>query len=227
MRTAPLQLRPTGARRPARALARKLVQGKAPGTRRTDGTLEQQAELAADQAVRRLPNVSRGLTEAPPASYDAPASAGRGLGEALQLDLEDTFGADLAAVRVHDDAAAHSAAQREEAQAFTAGRDVYFAQGKYAPASNDGRRLLAHEIAHVLQQTGRRLSTTLIQATERQGAGEIQRVSAAPPAFNAPARRYAADMRACCPAAIDPFADAAGDGPDGNTPDDEEARRHG
>ena len=92
----------------------------------------------------------------------------------MRTDLEGTFGADLAAVRVHDDAAAHTSARAEEAQAFTAGRDVYFAQGKYAPASVEGYRLLAHEIAHVLQQTGRRFSSTLVQATEREGAGDIQ-----------------------------------------------------
>jgi hypothetical protein len=168
------QLHRGGAKRPARAPQRKTVQGRPPGSHRTDGSLENQADVAADAAVRRLPNVSRGLTEAPPARYDAPASVGRELPGELRADLENTFGADLAAVRVHDDATAHTSARAEEAQAFTAGRDVYFAQGKYAPASAEGFQLLAHEIAHVLQQTGRRLTSTLVEATEREGGGDIQ-----------------------------------------------------
>ena len=176
------------------------MQGRPPGSRRTDGSLEQQAELAADRSVRRMTNVSRSLTEARPAAYDAPSSTGRALADVVRRDLEATFGADLAAVRVHDDAAAHSAARREEAQAFTAGRDIYFAQGKYAPTSAEGRRLLSHEIAHVLQQTGRRLSSTLVRATEREGAGELQRVRAAAPApFSAPARRYGRELSGARP----------------------------
>lgn len=64
---------------------------------------------------------------------------------------------DLPAVRVHhhhhhhDDAAAE-AAERLEASAFTVGRDVYFARGSYRPHTPAGRRLLAHEFAHVIQQ---------------------------------------------------------------------------
>ena len=208
MKMAPQVRRSAGARRPGQAPARKVVEGKPPGTRgRTDATLEQQAELTAEQAVRGMTNVSRNLTEAAPAKYDAPSSAGRELTATLRLDLEETFGADLAAVRVHDNATAHAAARREEAQAFTAGRNIYFAQGKYAPASTEGRRLLSHEIAHVLQQTGRRLSTTLIQATEREGSGDLQRAPARDRVFSAFAHRYGLELSGLRPAAVDPFAD--------------------
>jgi hypothetical protein len=169
-----VQLRRGGKKRSAQAPQRKAVEGRAPGSRNSDSSLEAQADNAADGAVRHRPNVSRGLTEAPPAKYDAPASVGREMVREVRTDLEATFGAELAAVRVHDDAAAHTSARAEEAQAFTAGRDVYFAQGKYAPNSTEGLRLLAHEIAHVLQQTGRRLSSTLVEATEREGAGDVQ-----------------------------------------------------
>jgi hypothetical protein len=183
-------------RRRARApIARKVLQGKPPGTRaRTMGSLERQADEAAVDARRGSTNASRGLTPAPPARYEAPASAGRPLPVALRAEVEASFGADLVAVRVHDDAAAHAAARTEEAEAFTAGRRIYFGQGRFDPGSADGRHLLHHEVAHVLQQTGRRLTTTLIQATEREGTGEIQK-QAAPaadaPRFRAAARRHA------------------------------------
>jgi hypothetical protein len=184
--------RQAGARR--RARARKVEQGKPPGTRRENASLEAQADLVADQAIRRMTNVARAITPAEPAKYDAPASAAKELPAELRADLDDTFGADLAAVRVHDDATAHAAARREDAQAFTAGRDIYFAQGKYEPASTEGRRLLSHEIAHVLQQTGRRLTATLIQASEREGSGEVQRAAASDPSFEATARRYGPEL---------------------------------
>jgi hypothetical protein len=204
---APQIRRRHGVRRSIQNPARKVVQGKPPGTRRTDGSLEQQAELAAAESVQRMTNVSRRLTETAPSRYDAPSSVGRELASELRLDLEQTFGADLAAVRIHDDAAAHTAAGHEEARAFTAGRHIYFAQGQYAPASAEGRRLLSHEIAHVLQQTGRRFSTMLIRATEREGSGDLQRSPARDATFKAFARRYSLELACVHPLPVEPVGD--------------------
>ena len=56
-------------------------------------------------------------------------------------------------MRVHTDARAEDAAASIRAQAFTHGNDIVFGAGRYAPESNEGRRLLAHELTHVLQQS--------------------------------------------------------------------------
>jgi hypothetical protein len=92
----------------------------------------------------------------------------------VRAELEAGFGAELGEVRVHTDPAAATIVAREGAHAFTAGRDIYFAQGAYEPTGGEGRRLLYHEVAHVLQQTGTRRSTELMVATTRTGGGAIQ-----------------------------------------------------
>lgn len=62
--------------------------------------------------------------------------------------------ADLGDVRVHTGGEAGRLNRDLNARAFAEGRDIYFAEGKYDPESDDGRRLLAHELAHVVQQSG-------------------------------------------------------------------------
>ena len=57
-------------------------------------------------------------------------------------------------MRLHHGPEAAAAARSEHAHAFTAGRDIYFGQDRFNPHTNDARHLLAHEVAHVLQQTG-------------------------------------------------------------------------
>jgi Domain of unknown function (DUF4157) len=78
-------------------------------------------------------------------------SNGRSLDPALRAVFEPWLGADLGAVRVHTGPAAEGAATSLEASAFTIGSQITFGHGAYRPQSNDGQRLLAHEIAHVVQ----------------------------------------------------------------------------
>jgi hypothetical protein len=68
--------------------------------------------------------------------------------------MEQSFGADLSDVRVHDDAPSAEAAGSIGAAAFTFGRDISFAAGRFRPDTARGRRLLAHELAHTVQQRG-------------------------------------------------------------------------
>jgi Domain of unknown function (DUF4157) len=82
----------------------------------------------------------------------AASGAGGSLPDGFRAEAEASFGASFVDVRVHDDAAAADAAERASARAFTVGRDVYFASGRYDPDSDEGRRLLAHELTHVVQQ---------------------------------------------------------------------------
>ena len=68
--------------------------------------------------------------------------------------MEPRFGHDFSGVRVHTDARAAESAWSVNALAYTVGRDVVFGTGQYAPGTSGGRRLLAHELTHVVQQQG-------------------------------------------------------------------------
>lgn len=80
--------------------------------------------------------------------------SGSPLPEGARDRLEGHFGADLGAVRVHADGEAAALNRELNAQAFTVGSDIFFAEGKYDPSSSEGQGLLAHELTHVGQQTG-------------------------------------------------------------------------
>jgi hypothetical protein len=82
------------------------------------------------------------------------SSTGGGLPGALRGQLESGLGTDLGGVRVHIDGAAARAAQSLNARAFTLGQAVYFGAGQYDPGSAGGQRLIAHEVAHTVQQRG-------------------------------------------------------------------------
>ncbi|MEO9651976.1 MAG: DUF4157 domain-containing protein [Roseobacter sp.] len=109
--------------------------------------------------------------------------AARGGGAPLQGEtksrMEQGFGRDFGAVRVHDDARAASLNQQINARAFATGSDIFFGQGAYAPGTTSGDHLLAHELAHVAQQTGPgRVQTNSIQ---RNSPAENDDVADPPP----------------------------------------------
>ena len=91
------------------------------------------------------------------AAASAVASGGRPLSGPEQAWFEPRFGAELSHVRLHTDAAAGRAARDIGARAYTLGRHIAFAPGEYAPSSSDGRRLMAHELVHTMQQTAPRV----------------------------------------------------------------------
>ncbi len=76
--------------------------------------------------------------------------------------MENAFSADFSRVRIHADGQAVAMSQGIQARAFTHGSDVYFNSGEYRPGSGEGRRLLAHELTHVVQQ-GNGLQTQSLQ----------------------------------------------------------------
>lgn len=78
-------------------------------------------------------------------------SPGHPLDLVTRTSVEHQFGYDLSDVHIHTDGAAAQSADVLGAHAYTRGRHIYFGSGKYAPEHSDGRRLLAHELTHVLQ----------------------------------------------------------------------------
>ncbi len=88
-------------------------------------------------------------------------NASKGRGKPLQKQtrsfMEPRFGQDFGGVRVHTGSDAVQMNRALGAQAFTHGQDVYFGSGKYSPETGTGKRLVAHELTHVIQQTGNQL----------------------------------------------------------------------
>jgi hypothetical protein len=129
-------------------------------------------------------------------------SPGQSLDAATRAEMESRFGHDFANVRVHADATAADAARAVNALAYTLGNDIVFGAGAYEPNTQAGKRLLAHELTHVVQQgntqgvTTRRLANaalTLSQPSDRaeqeasRGAEAIMcGMSFAPAATSAP-----------------------------------------
>ncbi len=79
---------------------------------------------------------------------------GHPLSEGERAFFEPRFGYDFSGVRVHTDSNATESAQSVNAQAYTVGRDIVFGKEKYSPGSSDGKKLLAHELTHIIQQNG-------------------------------------------------------------------------
>lgn len=114
---------------------------------------EQEADRQAEQVMRgsAFDGHDRAARELATAA-DAPDSSAQPLGLAVRTGMESSFGQDFSQVRVHADAQAAAAAQSVNALAYTTGNDIVFGAGQFAPETAAGRRLLAHELAHVVQQ---------------------------------------------------------------------------
>jgi hypothetical protein len=98
------------------------------------------------------------------------------LDPAAREEMEARFGADFSDVRLHRDETAAKAALAAGARAITTGRDIVFGEGYYAPSTTAGKRLIAHELAHVLQQRGeggRKVSRVAAELEARQAGADV------------------------------------------------------
>src|SRR5215831_11101132 len=103
-------------------------------------------------------------------------SSGRPLDPGTRGEMEAKFGADFGNVRIHSDEKAAGAALSTGARAITTGQDIAFGSGFYDPASGTGKRLLAHELAHVVQQGqrgGRKFSRAAAEGEARQAGADV------------------------------------------------------
>jgi outer membrane protein OmpA-like peptidoglycan-associated protein len=140
------------------------------------GSLEQQQVDPDEQRTPRTPG-KHNLAETEPPPVDRPifrsasgagldlsqadelvaraaASSGSQLPEELRRKFERSLGADLGSVRVHTGEVSAQAASAVGAGAYAVGQDIHFAAGRFDPSSAGGERLLAHEVAHTVQQAG-------------------------------------------------------------------------
>jgi hypothetical protein len=108
------------------------------------------------------------LLEAEGPEHDEPSpvkdAVGSGGGQPLDTStrhfMESRFGNDFGDVRVHTDAMASDSAKAVQAHAYTVGNDIVFQSGNYAPETDAGRHMLAHELTHVVQQRSGPVSGT-------------------------------------------------------------------
>ena len=96
-------------------------------------------------------------------------SPGRPLDACTRSFMESRFGHDFSGVRVHTNASAAVSARSVNAAAYTVGHHVVFDSGRYVPTSTPGKRLLAHELVHVVQQTD---SSTTMRRSVRDSSGD-------------------------------------------------------
>lgn len=89
----------------------------------------------------------------PPIVREVLSSPGQPLDSITRSFMEPRFDHDFSRVRVHTDARAAESARAVNALAYTVGQDLVFDHGQYEPGKQDGKRLLAHELAHVVQQS--------------------------------------------------------------------------
>lgn len=106
-----------------------------------------------------------------------PSNGGQSLDPGVQTFMEERFGADFSAVRVHADGQADSATREIGATAFTDGQEIHFAAGQYQPDTAPGRQLLAHELAHVVQTNGQPASGPRIAPGRESWEGQAQQAA--------------------------------------------------
>lgn len=129
-------------------LQRKCACGGTPGP---TGECEECRKKRLQRKERNEPGIRSGST-VPPIVDEVLRSPGQPLNFGTRTFFESRFGHDLSKVRVHANTAANQSADAVKAQAYTVGSNVVFASGQYAPSTPAGKRLLAHELVHTIQQ---------------------------------------------------------------------------
>lgn len=129
------------------------------------GPADDRQELEADRVATRVMHRQEPTGARVGPAAELPGAAPGSVGDVLRMPgrpldaatlgfFQPRFGRDFRDVRVHTDGAAAAAVEDVRAQAYTVGRHIAFGAGRYAPGTAAGRALLAHELAHVVQQRG-------------------------------------------------------------------------
>jgi len=187
-----LRVGPAGDRweREADRVARTVVDGEGPVPR----------PRSVAPAIQRMgpgSTMEDPRTEAPPETDRVLAASGRPLDRATLQAMEGRFGRDFSQVRVHTDAPAADAARALHARAFTVGDHIAFGSGEYRPDTRDGRRLLAHELTHTVQQSGGG-APTAVQRDPLPSPDAEAPSATATPAQKARNAEASCDMKSIC-----------------------------
>lgn len=129
--------------------------------------------------TKHVQATAAGEIAASPVAHEVLRSSGQPLDSSARKFFEPRFGQDFSRVRVHSGPVAERMAESLRARAFTLGSDMVFGRGEYAPATNEGRSLLAHELAHTRQQSSNTIYRKIkVGGTETPAAGLLIGVTA-------------------------------------------------
>jgi hypothetical protein len=132
-----------------------------------DGEMCEECQQEQSQpTIQRRASAPSAPAYVPRIVSDVLRSPGHPLDSATRAFFEPRFGHDFSKVRVHTDARAAESAKTVDAYAYTVGHDIAFAAGQFRPDTDHGRSLLAHEFAHVVQQS--RVEPSLQRAPSRR-----------------------------------------------------------
>ncbi len=118
--------------------------------------------------VRSKPNASTPVDPSFQSQLNETKGGGSEMSNETRGEMESGFGTDFKNVRIHADQKANEMSQSIGAKAFTQGNDIYFNSGQYQPGSKQGKKLLAHELTHTIQQKG--TNSNSIQRSEVDGS---------------------------------------------------------
>src|SRR5438034_686178 len=135
---------------PTRILQRKCACGGTPGP---TGECEECRKKRLQRKTRNSELGTRNDSFAPPIVHEVLRSPGQPLDPGTRALMEPRFGHDFSQVQVHTDGKAAESARAVNARAYTVGENVVFGAGQFMPTACTGQRLLAHELAHVMQQS--------------------------------------------------------------------------
>jgi len=167
---------------PASEMAKAPLGGACPSTPAEQPEEGQQLPEKQEQSAVQGKAAAGGLHHRGHFEAGLAASAGDGvpLSDRTRRGMESGFGWDFGGVRVHAEERAAAQARSINALAFTTGRDIYFASGRYDPDSAAGSWLLAHELSHVVQQGSTR-GRIMRYSLDKFPAAEATRMNAAIP----------------------------------------------
>jgi|GEM_PF-2506444 len=118
---------------------------------------EQEADRVAEQVMRMPEQAVQPKPDCPfikgSSRINSLRDGGQPLPESVRAFFEPRFGHDFSEVRVHLGGAAEHSARDVNANAYTVGHDIVFGEGRFAPGTQEGRRLISHELTHVVQQS--------------------------------------------------------------------------
>ncbi|NEQ95201.1 MAG: DUF4157 domain-containing protein [Cyanothece sp. SIO2G6] len=111
-------------------------------------------ELQMQPQIERVGAAGGAVSDEFEQELNTARGGGQALAPELQAQMGQAMGADFSGVRVHTDGRSDALNQSVGARAFTTGQDVFFKRGEYQPGNRGGQELLAHELTHVVQQSG-------------------------------------------------------------------------
>jgi Domain of unknown function (DUF4157) len=161
----------------ADSVAEQVMRMPAPEVALTSAPPQMSRKCAECEEEGRLQKKEAGTpeaaaSEAPGIVHEVLRSPGQPLDASSRAYFEPRFGHDFSRVRVHSGASAEQSARDVNAHAYTVGRDIVFDAGRFAPGTQEGRQLLAHELTHVVQQAGAD-GIRVGQSAEKRGLSPI------------------------------------------------------